>query len=124
MKMSLYLKSIAPLTLKQYGTLRDAGWEKLEIESLDSFSYQRIRIEAQYEGSSASAKERQLVHVRRRGIEIDVLEPTYGMLRAVIRNIAKNEADDSRYLEYIGHAEAESAKRRQRRQDAKARAQA
>lgn len=123
MKLSLYLKSIAPLTLKQYGVLRDAGWEKDEIENVDSFSYQRIRADAQYDSSTAPAKERQLIHVRRRGIEIDVSEPTYGMLRAIIRSIAKAEGDDQRYLQYVDDAEDESRKRKMRRESAKARAQ-
>lgn len=123
MKLSMYLKTIAPLSLTQYGVLRDAGWEKHEIENLDSFSYQRIRVEAQYEGSSAPAKERQLIHARRRGIEIDVSEPTYAMLRAIIRNIAKAKRDDDLYLEYILGIEGESQRRKERRDKAKARAQ-
>lgn len=123
MKLSVYLKAIAPLSLKQYGLLRDAGWEHTELQNLDNFSYQRIRAEAQYDSSSGPAKPKQFEHLKRRCLEIDIVEPTYGMLRSVIRDIAKHEKSDELYLQYIAAAEAENQKRKQRRENAKTRAQ-
>jgi hypothetical protein len=120
MKLSELLKEVAPLSRDQHGLLRDAGFERDEVCSMNHYAYQQIRGQAEYESSKGPGKPTQFEHLKRRGVQNDTPDASYEALRAVIRHFAQIDADDELYLQYIAKAERESQQRAERRKRAKA----
>ena len=111
MKASELLGDFGRLANKQYLFCRDSGYSSEELVGKNYRWYQANRETLLYTDSKAPALKKQLAYLEANGIELDSPDYTYSEARKLIREVAKHQNRDTRYLTEIIKYEAHNAAR-------------
>jgi hypothetical protein len=104
------------LSVKQYMTLRDGGFAQVELQGKTHRFYDEQKENVQYDGHKSPALSKQIAYLESLRLERnDVGELTYGDCRRMIRNYAKAENLDEKYIKSIETYEKNNAGRNGRR---------